>query len=234
MMSDESSDNAMINRVAGRRIDIARVSGLCGALLVACCLAGCNSLGLQAPQTAIYDFGLIEPARIPPAVVPARIEVTAPSWLSGSSIQYRLAWSQPERRRAYAESRWAAQPADMLTVSLGRALRIGNGGNNGGHMGARCRLKVEIDEFIQVFDTEQRNHVELVVRVELLPPRGELPLAWREFRQREAGITADAEGGVKAARAAVLGLAGDIAGWLDALDRQPAQGLNSAGQCGSA
>jgi cholesterol transport system auxiliary component len=224
----------MIKRRAGLGIEIGRVSALCGALLVACCLAGCNALGLQAPQTAFYDFGLIEPARLPPAAAPARIEVTAPSWLNGSSIQYRLAWKQPERRRAYAESRWAAQPADMLAVSLGRALRVGNGGNSVGQMGARCRLKVEIDELIQVFDTEQRNHVELVVRVELLPPRGELPLAGREFRQREAGITADAEGGVKAARAAVLGLAGDIAGWLDALDRQTAQGLNSAGRCGSA
>lgn len=217
---------------SGTRADMrarGRIRGGAAATLLVLTLTGCTAVGLQSPQVAFYDLGLVEAAAVAAAVAPVRVEVVAPSWLNGTAMQYRLAWRQPDRRRSYVESRWVAQPADMLSQSLGRALNAG--ADNGEGVASRCRLRIELDEFIQVFDTERDNHVQLVVRAQVLPLRGELALATREFRRTDAAATADAEGGVTAARMAVRGLAGDIARWLDALDRQAVQGLNSAGRC---
>ncbi|MBS0555711.1 MAG: membrane integrity-associated transporter subunit PqiC [Proteobacteria bacterium] len=175
----------------------------------------------------MYDLGLLDPVAVPAALTPARVEVAVPGWLSGSAMQYRLAWKQPERRRSYVESRWAAAPADMLSQSLTRALRPAGGEA----AQSRCRLKVDLDEFVQVFEAQQRSHVELVARARLLPARGELPLAARDFSRHDAADTADAEGGVRAARSAVRGLAEELAAWLVELDRNSVQGLNDGGRC---
>ncbi|ATE62579.1 ABC-type transport auxiliary lipoprotein family protein [Thauera sinica] len=206
-----------------------RFRSIAAAAFLAAALAGCSAVGLQSPQVAFYDLGLADAVAVPAALAPVRVDVVAPSWLGSSAMQYRLAWKQPDRRRNYVESRWVAPPADMLAQSLGRALRAGDDGGNGA--ASRCRLRLELDEFIQVFETEQRNHVRLVVRAQLLPPRGVLPLAAHEFSRDDAAGTPDAEGGVAAARAAVRGLTADLAGWLGALDRRTAQGLNRAGSC---
>ena len=209
-----------------QRVCIRRMTALA---LLTLALTGCKVVSLQSPQVAFYDLGLVDAAAAPPPLAPARVEVVAPSWLNGTAMQYRLAWKQPDRRRTYVESRWVAQPADMLAQALGRSL-LGSI-DSGNDVASRCRLRIDVDEFIQVFETEQRNHVQLVVRAQLLPPRGEFPLAVREFRRSDAAASADAEGGVTAARVAVRGLASDLAGWLETLDRHAGQGLNSAGRC---
>lgn len=195
------------------------------AAWVASSLGGCA--GLQSPPLALYDLGLLEPVAVPATLAPARLEVLAPSWLSGSAMQYRLAWKQPERRRSFVESRWAAPPADMLSQSLTRALRPAHGEV----AASRCRLKVELDEFVQVFETAQDSHVELVARARLLPSRGELPLVERDFSRRDVADTPDAEGGVRAARNAVRGMAAELAEWLVELDRSGMRGLNNGGRC---
>lgn len=204
-----------------------RFRQLAGAALVGIALGGCA--GLQSPPLAMYDLGLLDAVVVPAALAPARIEVAVPSWLSGSAMQYRLAWKQPERRRSYVESRWAAAPADMLSQSLTRALRPAGGEA----VGSRCRLRVELDEFVHVFETEERSHVELVARARLLPARGELPVAARDFSRHDAADTPDAEGGVRAARSAVRGLADEVATWLVELDRKSVHGLNNGGRCAS-
>lgn len=202
-----------------------RLWQLAGAVSLAIGLGGCA--GLQSPPIAMYDLGLLDPVAVPAALAPARVEVAVPGWLSGSAMQYRLAWKQPERRRSYVESRWAAAPADMLAQSLARALRPAGGET----ARSRCRLKVDLDEFVQVFEAGERSHVELVARARLLPARGELPVAARDFGRHDAADTPDAEGGVRAARSAVRGLAEELAAWLVELDRKSEQGLNDGGRC---
>jgi cholesterol transport system auxiliary component len=43
-------------------------------------------------------------------------------------MQYRLAYAQATRRQAYVESRWAAQPAQLVELALKRAIRTGEAG----------------------------------------------------------------------------------------------------------
>lgn len=209
------------------------VSALLVAAGVVFAAVACSPLVSRAPQTAFFDFGLMEATDVSVSLSSLPVEVVAPSWLSGSAMQYRLAWKQPERRRSYSESRWVAPPPDMLAQTLGRALSATNGNKIDDKAAARCRLRVELDEFVQVFDSESENHVQLVIRAQLLPVRGSVAMAGREFSLIERGTTPDAEGGVTAARAAVRGLARDIAAWLDGLDRLPKSGANGVARCSS-
>lgn len=207
-----------------------RVARHCRALLLplALGLAGCTALGTAPKPMAVYDLGVIEPAPSAnaPAPAPAQIALRAPSWLDTSAMQYRLAWDQPLRRRAFADNRWAAPPAEMLARALERSLR---------HPGAArstCRLAVELDEFVQVFDSVERSRVELVVRASWQPPRGEAALARTELRVVRDAASADPEGGVSAYRAASEALAAELGAWLKTLDHDGGQGLNTGARCG--
>lgn len=197
---------------------------LAGAAALA--LAACNGFQLQPEPMAFFDLGLNDVRPLPAALSPAQVEVVTPPWLGVSAMQYRLAWNEPARRRAFAESRWVAQPADMLGLALNRSLRAQAGGH-------RCRLRIEVDEFVQIFDSAERSRVDVVVRAGLLPPRSDAPLALREFRVGEGAVSADAPGGVEAYRVAVQRLAGELAQWIVTLDRESGQGLNSPGRCGA-
>lgn len=189
-------------------------------------LGGCENLGKPAQRFSQYDLGAIEPPKPALAARPELIEVRAPSWLSTSAMQYRLDYRQPARREAYLESRWVSPPAEMIAHALERSLAAA------GTRESQCRLRVEIDEFIQVFPERQTSHAELAARVLLLPARGSEPIAREMLALREPAPTPDAEGGVVAQRRAVAALADRIASWLASLDLTESGGLNSKGRCG--
>ena len=112
------------------------------SLLIAALLAGCTGLPKVAPAYAVHDFGGPDPVAARSPGVPLRgLEVVAAPWLASTAIQYRLAYAQPTRRQAYVESRWAAQPAQLVELALKRAVRTGG---EAGTSGA-CRLRVELD-----------------------------------------------------------------------------------------
>ena len=199
----------------------------CGmALFATLALAGCSGLQLKPPPMAIYDLGVTTARPLPSKLAPAQIRITTPPWLSTSAMQYRLIWQDPDRRRSYAESRWASPASDLLSLALDRGLSAGSGG-------LRCRLQVDLDEFIQVFDTPAQSHVDIVVRIGLLPPRSEVPLAQTEMVLKENAASIDAAGGVAAHRVATDRLITAITEWLVALDRDTEGGLNSRGRCGA-
>lgn len=208
----------------------ARFAGWMLAVLAATVLAGCGAIGTPPKPVAFYDLGLADPLNLPAAMVPAQIEVGAPSWLDVGAMQYTLDQDRPQRRRSYAESRWVAKPSEMMERALARALRGGSEGVAEG--GQACRLRIELDEFTQVFHDGGASSAELVLRASWLPARGSAPLARRAFQVTEPAPSADAEGGVIAHRAAMRRLTGEIAAWLAALDRRDGQGLNTAGHCG--
>lgn len=185
--------------------------GLC--LIPLLLLCACASTPRNDP--ARYDLG---PAAAGKARLPGlalrTIEVSAPSWLASPAMQYRLAYSQGARREAYADSRWAAPPAELLERALTRRVlaSAGQSASDG------CRLALELDEFIQAFDAPGASHVLLEVRVALLAPHGDALLARRAFsRQSPAG--ADAKSGAAAFSTAASTLGDEVVAWLDLLAR---------------
>lgn len=173
-----------------------------GALLaIALLTAGCFG-NLRPAAQAEYDFGPL-PAITPPArpAVPIRLGVTAPSWLAGTAMHYRLLHADPAQRHAYAGSRWAAPPAELLRLHLKRRLA-------GADIPAGCRFRLELVEFEQVFTAPAASHVRLVARARLAPT------VQLGIDIEEAAPTPDARGGVAAAGRAVGRLATRLAQWL--------------------
>lgn len=175
-----------------------------GVLLVVAVLStGCFG-NLRPMAQAEYDFGpmpvMTEPA-MSRAAVPLRITVTAPSWLAGTSMHYRLLHAAPAQRHVYAASRWAAPPAELLRLYLQRRLASAD-------IPAGCRFRVELVEFEQVFTAPAASHVRLAARARLAPA------VQLDIDIEEAAPTPDALGGVTAASRAVDRFANRLADWL--------------------
>ena len=185
-------------------------------LLMVALLAACTGLPKVAPSYAVHDFGGPEPVAARSLGFPLRnVEVVVPPWLASTAMQYRLAYAQATRRQAYVESRWAAQPAQLVELALKRAIRTGEAG-----AGGACRLRVELDEFAQVFDGEAVSRGVVEARAVLLAPRTDQIIASRSFSLARPAPSADALGGVSALRGSVQDLGSELFGWLDALDRE--------------
>lgn len=184
------------------------------ALLTTGCLGN-----LRPAAPAEYDFGPL-PA-VAAAAVPIRVGVTAPSWLSGTAMHYRLLHDAPAQRHAYAESRWAAPPAELLRLQLQRRLAGG-----GADIPAGCRFRVDLVEFEQVFTAPAASHVRLAARAR------SGPAVQLGIDIEEAAPTPDARGGVAAAGRAVERLAARLAQWLatPAVAAQCNRGGNEDGQ----
>src|SRR6266540_5728439 len=123
------------------------------ALGLAC--AGCSFAPAPVPAVANYDFGPVPDGH--PAQGPRRAllvhDVGAPAWLDSPLIHYRLAYQDAARPQVYAESRWVMSPASLFTNRLRGQLAASGGIVQPGD-GARAgyALRVELDEFTQVFD----------------------------------------------------------------------------------
>ncbi len=196
------------------------------SLLIAALLAGCTGLPKVAPAYAVHDFGGPDPVAARSPGVPLRgLEVVAAPWLASTAIQYRLAYAQPTRRQAYVESRWAAQPAQLVELALKRAVRTGG---EAGTSGA-CRLRVELDEFAQVFDEAAASRGVVEARAFLLAPRSDQIVASRGFSLARPAPSADALGGVAALRGGVRQMGVELSDWLEVLGREGA----ARGRCGA-
>lgn len=187
-------------------------------LLLLSALGGCTALPPSTAGVAVHDFGPLEAATLIPVGLPLRnVEVVPAPWLASNVMAYRLVYAQSTRRQAFKDSRWAAQPAQLVELVLKRALRAGDPATPAGG----CRLRVDLDEFTQRFDSPQLSRGVIEARVTLLAPRTEQPLAVRAFAVDHEAPTADAAGGVIALRAGALQLKSDIRSWLEGLDAAP-------------
>jgi cholesterol transport system auxiliary component len=180
-------------------------------------LTACGGGGaLREP--AYFDLGGVAAKRATTIAIPLRgIDVQAPSWLAGASMQYRLSYADGARRQAYSESRWVAPPAELLESSLRRGMatdRIESGVATGV---AGCQLKLDLDEFIQVFESPNESRAVIEGRVMLLAAQGNSVVARRVLTLSKPAATADARGGVAAF--AMLGndAVNEITAWLNQL-----------------
>lgn len=172
-------------------------------------LFGCGG-NVREAQRATYDLGPASVAWKPADIAIADVDVKAPTWLSGTAISYRLLYAGDMERNSYADSRWAAPPAELVERALNRQPSASTGG---------CLLRVDIDELIQVFDTPQASRTLFDARATLVAPGGETVLARRTFSVVRPAPSADARGAVVAAADAVRALGGELGEWLAATAR---------------
>ncbi len=189
-------------------------------LLLFALLSGC-AIGPQARQgMANYDFGLPRTdkdanPRLRQDLVVA--EVTAPAWMDNSGIYYRLAYQDEIRPRAYALSHWVMSPAALLGQRLrARIARASKAGVFAPADGVRAEytLRLELEEFSQVFDTANSSHAVLRLRATLMRKRD--VVAQQDFDVERAAATPNAEGGVRALIAASDAAGEKLIDWLAA------------------
>ena len=192
-------------------------------LLLAACGGGAKSVS----NVATYDLGAVQPAQNNRIVASLRsIDVFAVSWLDSSAMQYRLLYAANQRRQNYAESRWAGTPAELLGHALRKRMLSGTAGG-------ACRLRVDLDEFAQIFDSAKDSRALLEARVQVVAPTGGEVLARRSFSLSRPAASADAAGGVSAMAGAVEAFSNELHDWLGGLDQSGAAGSNIAQRCRS-
>lgn len=178
-------------------------------------------------NSTTYDFGLSAQPVAVSDPLPASLaiaEVQAPAWLASDGIVYRLAYENAARPHVYSQNRWVAPPPALLTQRLQETLaNVAAGGVTPAAAGVTpdYLLRVELEEFSQVFDARDASRATVRVRASLIDPRrGEL-LGQRDFHA-ERPAAPDAAGAARSLREASDAVLHDIAGWL-------AAGAGSAG-----
>lgn len=199
------------------------------ALLLAVALAGCKALPDKPAQQTMYDFGGTTAAAPAVATAPARPplllpEVEASGVLETTSLLYRLGYEDAHQLRPYAYARWSAPPGQLLRQRLRDVLGRDRPVLDSSAAAALSRrggaappvLRIELEEFSQLFDSPAASRGVLRLRATLLENTGggERLVAQRSFELQRPAPSADAAGGVRALTAASDAAAQDIAAWL--------------------
>lgn len=182
------------------------------AMLTLVLAAGCagNSAALSNIR---YDLGPAA-STVTAGTGPALkvLDVAAPDALDTDKFVYRLAYADAQRMAVYRDSRWTAPPAQLLTQRLRGALSS-RGAVLEGSDGVRApTLKVDLNEFEQVFDGQSKSHGAVTARATLMQD-GKV-LGQRTFVARAPSSTPDAAGGAQALAAASDELVSQIAAWV--------------------
>ena len=172
-------------------------------LIVFALLAGCG-VGSSAPEPRSFDLGLSAPATALPAVRIGTVRAVAP--FEGTDMQYRLAYRDAAEIAAFASSRWAATPAEMLRKQLLRAAHDKAG---------KCVLDVEIQEFTQVFSAKDASEARVELRAWLRSVAGARTES-RGWSVSEPNAGADAISGAAAFARAANRAVGEVGSWVAA------------------
>lgn len=167
-------------------------------------LAGCALMQPPQEASASYDLGPLpryeheNPGLAATVLLP---EVTAPSWLDGQGIVYRLAYDEPARLQTYAQSRWKAPPAALLSQRLrarfaaatDRGIVTSDDGTRADYM-----LRVELGDFSQSFSAPGTSQVAVRARVTVVNLQQRTLVAQRVFSFERPAPSPDARGAVAA------------------------------------
>ena len=167
--------------------------------------------GKNIAPAVVYDFGL------PVAVSSADarwaavvLEVRSPPWFDSLGVNYRLAYDDPLKSRQYLDSRWVANPASLLAQRLRQ--QLGTSMMSSGAV-ADCLLRVDLQEFSQVFDTRESSRG--VIQADALLVDGKRRrLGERRFILQQSATAPDARGGVGALVLVVNELGAEMSRWL--------------------
>jgi cholesterol transport system auxiliary component len=191
-------------------------------------LAACSSLKPQA-RAAVYDFGpgpvaTAPTTRIAPLPTLVLAEVEASAALDSSAVLYRLAYSDAQQPRPYAQTRWSMVPAQLLRQRLREQLGLRRAVLNAAQgvvVGKPAMiLHLELDEFSQLFETPERSNGLVRLRATLGQDGqgAERLLAQRGFVVQRPAASADAAGGVRALTEATDAVIAEIEQWVQQVE----------------
>jgi cholesterol transport system auxiliary component len=191
-------------------------------------LAGCAAVPDKPVRSTSYDFGPGATAPATAAVAPlppiVLADVEASSALDSSAVLYRLGYADVHQLLPYAQARWSAPATQLIRQRMRERLGQARPVLDPTESAALARtgvaaprvLRLEIEEFSQLFDSPAQSWGLLRLRATLLEntPGGEKLLGQRQIVKREPAPTADAAGGVRALAAAADAAAAEIGQWL--------------------
>ncbi|WP_438820379.1 ABC-type transport auxiliary lipoprotein family protein [Burkholderia lata] len=182
------------------------------AVLTLSLAAGCAGNGAVLSNVR-YDLGpATSVVTAGPGPALKVLDVAAPDALDSDKFAYRLAYVDAQHVAVYRDSRWTAPPAQLLTQRLRGALSS-RGTVLEGSDGVRApTLKVDLNEFEQVFDGQSQSHGAVTARATLTLD-GKV-LGQRTFVARAPSSTPDAAGGARALATASDQLVSQIAAWV--------------------
>jgi len=149
-----------------------------------------------------FDLGLNAPGALLPPVRVGLVRAIAP--FDSTDMHYRLAFRNAAEIAAFAHSRWAATPAEMLRKQILR----GAGERAGG-----CVLELEVQEFTQVFSSEKASEARIELRASLARSGSNVS---RGFTVSEPNAGPDAAAGAAAFARAAERAIGELGRWIAA------------------
>lgn len=199
-----------------------RLIALAAAALL---LAGCASQ--KGEPTTQFDFGPAMPAAslaqsqaqaAAPVGAIVVTDITGSSALENERMFYRLSYADALQARSYANSRWTANPLQMMTQRM--KTRIAQSGakvlsetdaSNGVPI-----LRIDVDEFIHNFSAAAQSEGQVALRASVF--QGHVLVDQRSFARTTPAGSADAAGGARALAASTDAIAADIVAWLGTLN----------------
>ncbi len=178
-------------------------------------LTGCTA----GPQsTALFDLGPLQAQASAatetqlPAISIA--EIRAPAWLDSQMMFYRLNYANNQQPRAYAASKWTMAPAQLFQQRLKSRLSQAGGIVVPASDGAATLpvLRIEADDFSQVFDSANQSSAHIAMRASLFD--GRTLRAQKMFVKQLPAASADAQGGAAALATASDAIINEMAVWL--------------------
>jgi cholesterol transport system auxiliary component len=188
---------------------------LCTTLAACALVAACAGSPVVMSDIR-YDLGptptQTDVANVASTLPPLRVlAVIAPSQLDHDDILYRLS-TDPQRTASYAHSRWAMSPARLLTSRVRESLGTHTMVLAASDAAQAPMVRIELDQFEQVFDSASVSAGELTARVTLIEDGR--ASAQHVFVARAPAPSPDAAGGVRALAAASDDFVGQLVAWL--------------------
>jgi cholesterol transport system auxiliary component len=191
-------------------------------LLLAATLSGCTLGPEKKDAAATYDLSGAPSSAAGKTRIRATLlvqPVAAPGWLESNAIVYRLNYQDAARQLNYANSRWAAPVASLVAQRLRAQLAAASDSgivNIADSARADYALRVELEEFSQVFDTADASRAVIVARASLVNVARRSLQAQKTFTIDRPAAGANAESGVRALSAGSAELVDAIVAWTAA------------------
>lgn len=214
--------NNAIYSIANKSISTRAIGTICLTVLA---LSAC-ALPDKPVRPAVFDFGpgtlSVAPAsQLAPLAPLAVAEIEAHPALDSTAVLYRLAYADAQQLRPYALARWSMTPAQLLRQRLRERLGQRRALLNVGEAGladgvAALTLRIELEEFSQLFESPEKSVGLLRLRATLVQPgpAGDKLVGQRMVVVQRPAPSGDASGGVRAMTAATDAAVQELDQWL--------------------